>query len=284
MRKVKYLAGSVALAMAVSVAAVAQADVLSQKVEWQPNPSPAKQAKKKPRGGVGLGVRVESDYDNIDPGGPPGGPSSHPELAIIHFDRDFAFSNGNLPQCSKASIQTAVSPDAARAACPNAEVGSGDAHLNGALGPATGSVVAFNGVPSGGLQTIELYARVGAPLNATQVLTGTLQPSTKSGSGYGKQLVVPIPPIGGGAQVILDFSVNLPKKVVKPGKKKKGKKKKKPATFFISAKCSDKTWNLLGDFTFVDNPGGGVENKVLTGTDTAPCKQKKAKKKKKKKK
>jgi hypothetical protein len=282
MRKRKYVIGSLALGISFLFAAVAQATVLSQEVNWSVEPNPTKQAKKKPKGGVGLGVMVKANYDN------PMTPSSHAELAVIHFDKDFAFNAGTLPQCPKAAIQTAASPDAARAACPGAEVGQGDAHLNGALGPATGVVTAFNGVPQNGQQVIELHARVGAPLNATQVLTGFLQPSTKAGQGYGKQLYVPVAPIGGGAEVIVDFTTNIPKKVSKAGgkgaKKGKKKKKKKPPTYYISANCSDKTWNLEGDFTFVDNPGGGVENVTLTGKDTAPCKQKPAKKKKKKKK
>jgi hypothetical protein len=289
MRKRKYVIGSLALAAVVCFAAVAQAAVTSQDVFWAPDPTPPKQSKKKPKGGVGLGVGVRANYDNLSQTSGPGAPSAHAELAVIHFDKDFAFNAGTLPTCAKAAIQTATT-DQAKAACPGAIVGSGDAHLNGALGPATGVVTAFNGVPSGGQQVIELHARVGPPLNSTQVLTGTLQPSTKAGQGFGKQLVVPVAPLGGGAQVILDFSTALPKLVSKKGGKaakkgKKGKKKKKkPPTYFISGNCSDKTWNIEGDFTFVDSPGGAAEpTVVLTGRDTAPCKQKPVKKKKKKK-
>jgi hypothetical protein len=289
MRKRTYLLGSLVLALSVCFAAVAQAAVTSQKAEWVPNPSPTKQFKKKPKGGVGLGVRVEADYDNLEQTGPGGVPSSHAELAVIHFDKDLAFNGGTIPQCATASIQTATT-DQAKAACPNSVIGTGDAHLNGVLGPASAVVTAFRGVSSGGNLVVLLHARVGAPLNSTQVLTGTIEPSSKAGQGFGKQLRVPVAPIAGGQIVILDFQTQLPKKVSKKGKKakkiKKGKKKgkkgkKKPPTFLISGNCSDRTWNLAGDFTFVDSPGGAAEPTfTLTGTDTAPCKQKKAKKKK----
>jgi len=287
MRKRKYMLGSLTLALAVSFAAMAQATVTSQKVEWAPDPSPLPQFAKKPKKGVGLGVRVEADYDNLNPGAPPGGPaSSHAEEATIHFDKDFAFSAGTIPVCPESALGSTSTTESAKAACPSSIVGTGDAHLNGALGPLTAVVTAFNGTPNGGLQTIKLQARVGAPLNTTSTLTGTLQPSSKAASGYGKQLHVPVAPLGSGAIVILDFSTSIPKLVAKKGKKTK--KGKKPATFYIMASCSDKVWNIEGDFRFVDNPppidpSATVENKTLTGTDTAPCKQKKTKKKKKKK-
>jgi hypothetical protein len=288
MRKRKYVIGSLALAAAVCFAAVAQAAVTSQEVNWKPDPSPTKQSKKKPKGGVGLGVGVVAHYDNLSQGGPPAPPSAHAELAVIHFDKDFAFNAGTLPQCPKATIAT-LDTAAAIAACPGAVVGTGDAHLNGVAGPATGVVTAFNGVTSSaGEQVIELHARVGPPLNTTAVLTGTLQPSTRASEGYGKQLRVPVAPLAGGAEVILDFSTSLPKLISKKGGKsastaKGKKKKKKPPTYFIAGNCSDKTWNITGDFTFVDSPGGIVEpTKVISGSDTAACSQKPVKKKKKK--
>jgi hypothetical protein len=160
----------------------------------------------------------------------------------------------------------------------------GEAHLNGIGGPGSAVVTAFNGVKTAaGEPVIELHARTGASLgNLTSVLTGTVQPSTKAAQGYGKQLRVPVAPLVGGSEVILDFSTIIPKLVSKKGKKiKKGDRTiKKPPVFYLSANCSDKVWNLEGDFTFVDSPGGGVENVTLTGKDTAPCKQKAVKKKK----
>ena len=276
MRKRKYLIGSLGLALAVSFAAIAQAAVTSQEVSWAPNPSPTKQDKKK-KGGVAFGVFVKANYTTFAP------VSSHVEQATIHFDKDIAVTPGTLPQCAKSSIQTATT-EAAKAACPGSVLGTGEAHLNGALGPASGVVTAFNGIPSAGAPVIELHARIGPPLNATQVLTGTIQPSSKAGQGYGKQLFVPVAPIAGGAQVIADFSTALSKIVSVKGKKKKGKKI--PPKFYLSANCSDKIWNIEGDFKFVDNPPpvdptATVENVTLTGKDTAPCKQKPKKKKKK---
>jgi hypothetical protein len=95
-----------------------------------PNPTPPKQFKKKPKRGIGFGVYVQANYDNLSRTNPPGpgmaSPSSHAELAVIHFDKDIAVNPGTLPQCPKASISSA-STEAAKAACPGSIIGSGEA-------------------------------------------------------------------------------------------------------------------------------------------------------------
>jgi hypothetical protein len=279
MRKRKYVGLSLALAMAVGITAVAQGAVTGQKVDWAPAPSPSKQNIKKPKGPVTLGLQTEGTYDNIQPGGPPGAPSSHVEQATIHFDKDLAYNGGTTPACSKAQINT-LDTAGAKAACPSSIYGQGSAKLNGNFGPADAVVTAFRGSNPNELL---LHARAGAPLNTTATLVGTIGPSSKGGL-YGKQLDVLIDPLALGTEVLLVFQTTINKVITKKAGKaaKKKKKKKKKPTYLLSMNCSDKTWNVAGDFRFVDSPGGGTENVTLTGTDTAPCQQKKAKKKKKK--
>jgi hypothetical protein len=287
MRKRKYLGLSLALALTVSLVAVAQGAVTGQKVDWMPAPSPSKQATKKPKGPVSLGVQTEGTYDNLTPGGPAGAPSSHVERATIHFTEDLAYNGGTTTPCTKATINS-LDTAGAKAACPNSIYGQGSAKLNGVLGPADAVVTAFRGATPNELL---LHARAGPPLPpTTTVLVGTVGPSPKGGE-FGQQLDVKVDPIAGGQVVLLVFQTTINKVITKAapkGKKgaaaaKKKKKKKKKPTYLLSMSCSDKVWELAGDFQFVDSPGGGTENVTLSGSDTAPCQQKKTKKKKKKK-
>ena len=279
MQKRKYLVLTLASVMALAVSSVALGAATGQRVDWKPAPSPSKQSKKKPKGPVTLGLETEGTYDNLSVGGPAGSPSSHVERATIHFDKDLAYNSGTMANCSKPEINT-LDTAAAKAKCPTSIVGQGSAQLNGVAGPAEAVVTAFKGANQNELL---LHARAGAPLNTTNTLVGTIGKSTKGGL-YGKQLDVVIDPLLNGTIVLLRFQTTINKVVTKKaGKAKAGKsakKKKKPKnTYLLSMNCSDKTWNVAGDFQFVDSPGGGVENKTLTGTDTAKCKQKPTKKK-----
>lgn len=291
MRKRTYVGLSLALAMAVSIAAVSQAAVTGQKTEWTPEPSPNKQsASKKERGAVTFGVQTESLYDNIAPdtgtGGAAATPSAHVTRAVVHFDKDLAYNDGSatqVPNCPLASIAN-VDTAGAKAACPKSILGGGEAKLNGFLGPATAVVTLFKGSVKGQLY---LHSRAGAPLNATQVLVGQIGPSSIGGL-YGQQLDVTVPPIGGGVEVLLRFQTAVFRTLTVPAGKAKGatsakkkKKKKKRATFLTMMNCSDKTWNLSGVFTFADGPPPGNDAQERTAVDTAPCTQKPKKKKKK---
>jgi hypothetical protein len=281
MRKRKYSVLSLAAIMAVGVTSIAWGAATGQRVDWKPAPSPSKQAKKKPKGPVTLGVETEGTYDNLTVGGPAGSPSSHVERATIHFDKDLAYNSGTMPNCTKTEINT-LTTEPAKAQCPNSIVGQGSAELNGVAGPAHAEVVAFKGSNQNELL---LHARAGPPINTTNTLVGTIINSTKGGL-YGKALDVKVDPLLAGTIVLLRFQTTINKVITKKagkGSKKsaKKKKKKKPNTYLLSMNCSDKTWNIAGDFQFVDSPGGSVENKTLTGSDTAPCKQKPTKKKKK---
>jgi len=280
MRNRKYLVLSLAGLMALGVSSVAWGTATSQQAEWSPAPSPSKQAKKKPKGGVTLGLRTEGHYDNITPGGPAGTPSSHVEQATIHFDKDLAYNDTGIAPCKKTDINT-LDTAGAKAKCAASVVGGGSAQINGVGGPDTAVVTAFKGEVPGQLL---LHARTGPTyLNQTSVLVGQVGPSSKGGL-YGKQLDVKVDPLLNGSVVLLVFQTTLNKiklPVTKSASSAKKKKKKKPVNYLLMMNCSDKTWNVSGDFRFVDSPGGGTENKTLTGEDTAPCKQKPTKKKKK---
>lgn len=276
MRKRKYLIGAtLALAASVAVSGVAQAAPTAQQLLVTVG---AAKQDKKIKGPSDINVTVNTTET---PG--PGEQFKTAATTNVDFDKDFAFTAGNLPQCNPTTL-AGTTTDGAKAACPGAQVGSGDATLCSFLGgcgatslPAV--VTAFNGVPSGGAQTIILHTRVAPPANTTTVLTGVLT-NSPLGSPYGKRLVVTVPDTALTGLHLTHFFTGVPVTRTSSGKAAsaaKKKKKKKKATYYVSANCSDRTWDFREDTTF----RGGAGN--FTATTSVPCTQKKAKKKKKKK-
>jgi hypothetical protein len=279
MRKRKYLIGAtLALAVSVVVAAVAQATVDKQTLIVS---SSTPKQEKKTKGGAEINVTVDTSET------PPTSATQTAAETDVDFDKDFTFNAGKLPTCNPTSL-AGTDTATANTLCGASKVGSGAATLCSALGGCAatpgggiqGTVTAFNGVPSGGNLSIILHARFGPPANATTVLNGTLVQSPL-GAPYGKRLVVSVPDTALTGLHLTHFQTEIPKMVTVKGKKKKGKKGKKgkkiPPKYYVSANCSDKTWDFKSTTTF----RAGAPTQVAQ--TSVPCTQKKTKKKKKKK-
>jgi hypothetical protein len=273
-RKRKYLIGAtLALAASVAIAAIAQAASTGQSLTVQVS---ATKQDKKVRGPADINVTVDTQEAAPFNAATQG---QDAQQTVVDFDKDFTFTAGALPTCNPTSL-TGSTTEAALAACGRAKVGSGAATLCEATatlqgcaatpgGGIQGVVTAFNGVPSGGNQSIILHARFGPPANTTTVLTGVLT-NSPLGNPYGKRLVVSVPPTGQSTGLHLThFQTSIPRLISVKANKKKGK----PAKYYVSAKCSDKTWDFQETTTF--RSGGPT----LSAHTTAPCKQKPAKKK-----
>lgn len=277
MRKSNFAIG-VAAALALSVAAsgtahgagtLAGQDIFVQAL------APRLDMKKKTGPVNRLTVRIDTRYSGTPPF------SGKAINTKVDFPRDYAFKTGNLPQCDPNSPGFGTSTTAAaRAACGQAEVGTGSANLAGAVAGVTAVVTAFNGTTPEGFPTLLLHSRTTA--NTTTVLVGTLRISDQ-GPKYGNVLdvVVPILPLG---FVITKFETIIPKtvvqkkKVIKKKNKKTGKviKKVRPPQFYVNARCNKSgRWDYQARSTYTD----GVPSTVAQTTQV--CKFKKAKKKKK---
>jgi hypothetical protein len=241
---------------AAAVGALAVAGVASAVVDNQTYSSVASKSKqdKKVRGPVGSFV---TNVDTLYGGG--AGPFTPPATqTVLTFDRDFKFQPGKIAQCNLAALQ-GKDAAGARAACPRSIVGQGGAVIRSVSGATTlnAIVTAFNGTRSGGNPSIYLHTDIQGNPNKP-VLNGVLR---------GNTLTVQVPPVPGTAITHFDTTIN---QVVSQRKKNK-KTGKSTKTFFISAKCSDKTWNHTETTTFQDGT-------TKTAAFTQPCKQKKAKK------
>jgi hypothetical protein len=268
MRKRKYLIGAtLALAATVAVAAIAQAAVTSQTLIVS---SGSTKQDKKVKGPADINVTVDTAES------PPTPAAQTASQTIVDFDKDFAINPGTLPTCNPTPL-AGTTTDQANALCGPSKVGSGAATLCSALGGCAatpgggiqGVVTAYNGVPTGGNKSIILHARFGPPANTTTVLTGVF---TNSGAGnpYGARLIVSVPDTSLTGLHLTHFQTAIGRLVTV----KANKKKNKPAQYYASAKCSDKTWDFQSTTTF--RAGGATQ----TAHTAIPCKQKKTKKKK----
>ena len=268
MRKRKYLIGAtLALVASVAVAAVAQATIDNQTLIVSVT---AKKQDKKVKGPADINITVDNAFT------PPQSAAQTDQLTNVDIDKDFAITPGKLPTCNATSL-AGTTTDQANAACGAAKIGSGAATLCSAAGGCAatpgggvqGVVTAFNGQPSGGSPAIILHARFGPPANTTTVLTGTFQPSPL-GNPYGQRLVVQVPDTALTGLRLTHFQTAISRLVTV----KANKKKHKPAKYFVSAKCSHKSWSFHSESNF--RAGGGQRS----ATTTVACTQKKTKKKK----
>jgi hypothetical protein len=169
--------------------------------------------------------------------------------AQVSFDNDIVFTTKGIATCPKSKLD-ATTTAAARAACPKAIVGQGQAKVGVAGDPSPGAevaavITAFNGPKQGGKDVIYLHTRVDAIANTT-ILTGVL---TKVGGDFGNRLDVTVPPLtANSATKVFDVTVQHGK--------------------YVRAHCGDKnkTLNYKGKFTY----SGGEPSKTVS--DIQKCK------------
>jgi len=279
MRKRKYVVGvTLALVASVAAASVAHGNVLGQTLTT--TVSPAKQAKKGTPGAVKLETVIATQTS-------PGTPNNETaRLNEFHLDKDFVINTGTLKTCNPTRLVGTTTEGAKTTACPGTQVGQGDASLcSSALGCAAGPgvvpavVTAFNGVKSGGNPVLLLHTKPGGIAAATppSILTGTLV-SSNIGKPYGKMLSTIVPDTAATNLHLTNFHVVLNSLKTSSGKSASvsaKKKKKKPPTFYLAAKCSDKSWEFKE--TTYYNAGGATQ----TAETKQACTQKPVKKKKK---
>jgi hypothetical protein len=258
----KYAMGIIAgLVGALALSSVASAEVTSLSIgsQW----TPAKQDKKN-RGPAKVFIESNEAHAGAFKG-QPGCEVGNEGLgcfafpptvqSLITFPKDVAVEPGNLPECSRASLQ-GKSTAAAMAACPRSIVGGGNSvgkSLDG--GTLTGVITAFNGVPSGGNPSLYLHLDI-AGVATKPILNGVVR---------GNTLLLQIPPVPGMVSEHFDTTLNP----IVTGKKKNKKTGKVKKTFLISIRCSkSRTWTTTETITY-------ETGKTLTDSASQKCKQKK---------
>ncbi len=185
------------------------------------------------------------------------GPPPALETVDIHAPEELKFNTKGLEQCDPDSLE-GLTPTDARAACPDAQIGTGAATALGIAQP--GQVTLFNGTEQNGNPTTLFHTFTA---NVPIVLVSEMQDSPLPG--YGVLFHTPVATTAGGGVppgiVIADTDftngktykdkkiLKKAKKAKKQGNTKKYKKlKKKAKKSWVQAKCTDGTLKTQVDF------------------------------------
>jgi hypothetical protein len=191
-------------------------------------------------------------------------PADPVDRTQIYLDKNFKINTNAAGKCASSQLSNKTMAQA-MAACKNALVGTGKAQAQGpaAIGTIQACVLLFNGKPSGGKPTLQVFTRAQATPNsqiscanpssnnqgnATVLLQGVLKPATGL---YGKVLDV--------SKITQKspFPLEIFRTTIKKGK-------------YFSARCkaANKTWNMQVTWTYKS----GAKN---TKTQTQQCQVKK---------
>jgi hypothetical protein len=173
---------------------------------------------------------------------------SHPpafESIDIKIQDNIAIDPVGIPTCSAGKLQ-ATSSSAAKRACGEAIVGSGEAEVEVAFPEqapfrSSGPLILFNGGQKGPTTTLLLHAYVNVPAPTAIVVPATV---TRIHNGpFGLRIQATVPKIAGGSGSVTDFKLKVGRKFTYKGKKKS----------FLTASCPNGVWIAKGEARFVDH-------------------------------
>jgi hypothetical protein len=184
---------------------------------------------------------------------------SHPpavKTLDIDFDKSIQVNARGLPACRKIQLE-ARTTEAAKKACPDAIVGSGDAEVDVAFAESTpfsakGPLVLFNGGVRGGTTLLFAHAYVSVPVPTAVV--ATVKISRIHRGHYGIHTVTQIPEIAGGAGSFIRARLSIDRRFTYRGKRES----------YITASCPTGRYYTEGKILFADGS-------VLHGVHILPC-------------
>lgn len=173
------------------------------------------------------------------------------ERVVLDLDKDLTINTDGVPRCDANQIATANTA-AARSICKKSVAGVGSATATCSASPTPDipdvTVTAFNGLPQGKSPVILLHtvANLGGT-DQIQILPAVLKEAP--GKKFGVRADIVVPPLAGGACSIVDFQVTLKKEF--KSKTKKMKKRFGKKFDYVTAVCSDKSFDFASTFSFV---------------------------------
>jgi hypothetical protein len=180
---------------------------------------------------------------------------SHPpalRTVDIDVDRSVQVDAAGIPTCSLGAI-AARSTAAAKRACPDAIVGSGEAEVEVAFPEqqpfsATGPLVLFNGGVRGGTTVLYLHAYVAVPA-PTAIITTARLTRIRQGK-FGLNIFASVPRIAGGAGSVTKFELRVGRTFTYKGAKRS----------FLRANCPAGHYTTKGKATFSDGTQIAVDH------------------------
>lgn len=198
-----------------------------------------------------ISARIDAEIGTADGTHPPA-----VKTLDIDFDKSIRVNAKGLPACKESQL-VARATAAAKMACPDAIVGSGEGEVEVAFPEqapilAKGPIVLFNGGVHGDttLLFVHTYVDVPAP---TAVIVPVKISSIHRGH-YGLHTVSQIPPIAGAAGSVIRFKLTIDRKFTYKGKKQS----------YLTASCPTGVYYTEGDILFADGS-------TLRGTHLLPC-------------
>jgi hypothetical protein len=184
---------------------------------------------------------------------------SHPpavRTVDIDFDKSIRLNAEGLPACKQGELE-ARPTEAAKKACPDAIVGSGEGEVEVAFPEqapfsAKGPIVLFNGGVHGGTTHLFVHTYVAVP--APTAVVATVEISRIHRGHYGIHTVSRVPPIAGGAGSVTRFKLTIGRRFVQRGKK----------VSYLTASCPTGIYYTEGNIHFADGT-------TLRGTHLLPC-------------
>jgi hypothetical protein len=184
---------------------------------------------------------------------------SHPpaiEGVIADFDKSIRVNAKGLPACRRDQL-VARSTAAARKACPDAIVGSGNGEVEVTFPEqapldAKGPITLFNGGVRGSTTLLFIHAYVNVPAPTAVIATVKL---TRIHRGhYGTHAVAQIPRIAGGAGSVTRFKLTIDRTFTAKGKE----------ASYLTASCPTGVYYAEGKVQFADGT-------MLKVTHALPC-------------
>lgn len=172
---------------------------------------------------------------------------SHPpafESMDLKVEKNISIDPVGLPTCAARQLQ-ATSSAAAKRACGDAIVGSGEAEVEVAFPDqapfrATGPLILFNGGQKGPTTTLLLHAYVNVPAPTAIVTRATV---TRIHEGrFGLRIQATVPKIAGGSGSVTKFELVVGRRYTYKGRKKS----------LLTASCPNGVWVAKGEASFVD--------------------------------
>ena len=184
---------------------------------------------------------------------------SHPpavKTLFIDFDKSIQVNAKGVPACRQGQLQ-ARTTKAAKQACPNSIVGSGDGEVEVAFEEskpfsARGPVVLFSGGVQGGTTVLFVHTYVAVPVPTAVVVK--VEISRIHRGHYGLHTVAQIPAIAGGAGSVTKFRIEIDRTFAYKGKKQS----------YLTATCPTGHYFTEGKIFFADG-------KELQGVHVLPC-------------
>lgn len=200
---------------------------------------------------VPISARIDAEIGTTDDTHPPA-----VKTLNIDFDKSIQVNARGLPACRESQL-VARSTAAAKRACPEAIVGSGEGEVEVAFPEqapfdATGPIILFNGGVHGGTTHLLVHTYVDVP--APTAVVATVEITRIHRGHYGIHTVSQIPTIAGGSGSVIRFKLTIGRKFTYRGKRES----------YLTASCPTGLYYTEGNILFADG-------KALQGTHILPC-------------